>query len=234
MSMGAEERAGLMVWNKALRGDPQALAQVAQVNPSLAAAISGKAPERPSEPEQEPQPDAAIQLADGSQVPVFTPEGMRKWQQWNQTHLAATLESQFAEKFKPALSVAAQLEQHQQAVQQQQQTQQWAASVLSPLTRLPYYEEFKPEIGKAIAALPPNFDGPLDAVVFDTYTRLLTAKTTGLTKTGEAQALASLQQRAAAGTANPSAASASTPPKFRPGVDGFAEALQHYSGGEAR
>jgi hypothetical protein len=229
-SMAAEERAGLLVWNRALRGDPDALAQVAQVNPSLAAAISGKSAPTQTQPEQEPQPDAAIQLADGSTVPVFTSEGMKKREAW----LQAQLEAQLSKRFEPLAQTAEQLRAHQEAVARQQQTQQWAVSVLTPMKGWPYFDEFKPGIQKALAELPTGFDGRLEDVVASAYSSQLQAKLDALTKQGESKALASLQQRAVAGTTHPSAATASTPPTFSRGPEGFAEALRHFSGSEAR
>lgn len=227
--LSAEERAGLLIWNRALRGDPEALGQVERVNPSLAAAISGKAAARAPEPVSEPEPDAAIQLADGSTVPVFTPEGMKKREAW----LQQQLESRLAEKFQPLAQTAEQLRAQQEQAARQQQTLQWAQRVLHPIKRLPYFEEFKPGIQKALAELPKDFAGNLEDVVVETYTQLHQAKLDALTKDGEAKALASLQQRAVAGTTNPNSASTGSPKKFQPGAEGFKEALAHF-GADAR
>ncbi len=202
-----EERAGLKVWNQALKGDPHALAMVAQVNPALAQAISGKTPE--SKPEAEPQPDAAIQMPDGSTVPTYTAEGLRAWQVWNQKQM----ESSLSEKFKPLAQTAEKLRVQEQEAARQQQTQTWAAEVLGRVKRLPHFETFKPEISKALAAVPANFTGNLEDVVIDTYTQLLTAKLEQSTKEASSKALTDIQQRALAATGNPASAATATPPK---------------------
>lgn len=229
--LSADERAGLVVWNRALQGDPQALWQVSQVHPQLAAALSGKPAETSQAPEPEPQPDAAIQLADGSQVPVYTPDGMRKREAWLQKQLGTTLEQQLAEKFKPALSIAERLQQQDAREQQWQQELQTAARFLAPLKRLPYFEEFKPALQKALTELPKDFRGDLHDLLADTFAELSQAKFAALTKHGEAQALASIHQRTVAGTTNPNTAQATTPKKFAQSADGFADALSHFATG---
>jgi hypothetical protein len=178
-----------------------------------------------SQPDVEPQPDAAIQLADGSTVPVFTPEGMKAREAWMQKQLTAQLE----ERFKPLATTAEKLRQIEQRQELQQQTSQWAAQAIAPLTKLPYFSEFKPELAKALHALPPTASGEeMTAAVYDAYTALHTAKLTHLTTQGASQAVATLQQRAIAGTPNPSTASAATPKTFRPDAEGFKEAFSHF------
>lgn len=221
--LSAEERQGLLVWNNALRGDPSALAQVAQVNPQLAAALGHQGQ---SAPEPEPQPDAAIQLPDGSTVGVFTAEGQRKHAEW----LAKQLRSQITEEFKPQLSVADRIRQREEQEQRWQQELANANRSIAPLKKLPYFEEFKAELSKALQEIPQGFQGDATEVLYDTYVKLHTAKVNQLSAQGESKALANLQQRAIAGTSNPNAASNTTPPKFKPGADGFAEALRHFGG----
>jgi hypothetical protein len=70
----------------------------------------------------------------------------------------------------------------------------------------------------------------MQTAIYQAYTRLHTAKLEQLTKSGEANALASIHKRAIAGTANPAAPVATTPGVFKPDVDGFAAALEHFSG----
>lgn len=220
------ERRGYEVLTAALQGDAQALAMVAQADPSLAARLRGQAQETPSGPEPEPQPDAAIQLPDGRQVPVFTPEGMKAWQQWNQKTTLAAMK----QEFQPLMATTERLKAAEQAAEQQAQTQRWAASVLAPVQRLPHFAEFKPQILKAIQELPATHAGPLEEVVYDAYSRLFAAKLEQIPKDAEAKALASLQQRAVAGTTNPGAPTATTPGRFKTGEAGFAAALAHFAG----
>jgi hypothetical protein len=227
-TLSADEREGLKVWHQAMRGDPSALARVqqaARTNPQLASALRQFVQVEQSQPDVEPQPDAAIQLADGSTVPVFTPEGMKAREAWMQKQLTAQLE----ERFKPLATTAEKLRQIEQRQELQQQTSQWAAQAIAPLTKLPYFSEFKPELAKALHALPPTASGEeMTAAVYDAYTALHTAKLTHLTTQGASQAVATLQQRAIAGTPNPSTASAATPKTFRPDAEGFKEAFSHF------
>jgi hypothetical protein len=220
-----EELQGFRVMQAALAGHPQAIAMVKQNPQALAALRSMVAEQQAVADDVEPQPDAAIQMADGSQVPVFTPQGMKRWQEWNQKHL----ESSLTQKFQPLMSTAERLRVVEQEAEQQRESHQWAASVLAPVKRLPYFAEFKPEILKAIQELPPNHTGPLDEVVYASYERLLSAKLEQSTKDADAKALASIHQRAVAGTSNPNRASGTEPAKFKAGAEGFAEALAHFS-----
>ena len=220
------ERRGYEVLTAALHGDARALAMVAQADPHLAARIRGQVGQA-SEPEQEPQPDAALQMPDGSTVPVFTAEGLRKRDAW----LQKQMEAQLAQKFQPLMSTAERIAQAEHAARIEAENQQWARSVLAPVQRLPHFADFKPEILKAIQDLPPTHTGPLEEVVYATYERLLTAKLAESTKQAESHALASLQQRAVAGTSNPSSPGATTPAKFTPGAEGFKAALAHFGAG---
>jgi hypothetical protein len=233
--LDATQREGLKVWNRALSGDPAAMAHVQQAaksNPALAQALRAfVGPDQtPAQADPEPEPDAAIQLADGRQVPVYTAEGQRLRDAWLRRQLGPELKSQMAEEFKPLAGAAEHFRQLQQQAQLREASTQWATNVLAPLSELPHFTEFKPELGKALAALPETAtDVEMQRALYQTYTRLHTAKLDELTKTGEATALASIHKRAIAGTANPATPSA-TPSAFKPGVEGFAAALEHFSG----
>jgi len=234
-SMTSEERAGLKLWQQAMSGDPAAQAHirtVAQSNPALAqtlrAFVGAEAQAQAVDPE--PQPDAAIQLADGTQVPVYTADGQRKREAWLRNQLAPELESRLMEKFKPLANTAEKLQAIERQNELRQQSTQWAATVIAPLSKLPYFDELKPELGKALTSLPPTATGEeMQAAVYAAYTTLLTAKTSALTEQGTTKAVAAITQRAVAGTTNPSSASTATPKVFTPTADGFAEALAHFS-----
>lgn len=229
-TLSAEEREGLKVWHQAMRGEPSALARVreaAKTNPQLASALKQFVPAEAPQPDVEPQPDAAIQLADGSTVPVFTPEGMKAREQWLQKQLVAQLE----ERFKPLATTAEKIRQIEQQAELKQASTQWANQVIAPLTKLPYFAEFKPELSKALMGLPETAsDAEMTAAVYETYTKLHTAKLEQLTQQGKSEAVATLQQRAIAGTTNPSTAAPRTPPTYRQDVDGFAAALADHVG----
>jgi len=235
-SMTSEERAGLKLWQQAMSGDPAAQAHirtVAQSNPALAQTLRGfvgaEAQAQAAEPE--PLPDAAIQLADGTQVPVYTADGQRKREAWLRNQLAPELETRLMEKFKPLASTAEKLQAIERDNELRQQNTQWAAQVIAPLSKLPYFDELKPELGKALTALPATATGDeMQAAVYSAYTTFLTAKTSALTEQGTTKAVAAITQRAVAGTTNPTTASTATPKKFAPTADGFAEALAHYGG----
>jgi hypothetical protein len=234
--LDATQREGLKVWNRALSGDPAAMAHVQQAaksNPALAQALRafvGPEP-TPAQADPEPEPDAAIQLQDGTQVPVYTADGQRKRDAWLRRQLGPELKSQMAEEFKPLAGAAEHFRQLQQQAQLQQASTQWASSVLAPLSELPHFAEFKPELGQALAALPETAtDVEMQRALYQAYTRLHTAKLDALTKSGEAKALADIHKRAIAGTGNPTSPSTTTPGTFKPGVDGFTQALEHFSG----
>ncbi len=75
---------------------------------------------------------------------------MKKREAW----LQSQLESSLTQKFQPVLSTAEKLRQIEEQQQRQQETQRWATSVLAPVKRLPYFEEFKPQILDAIKKRP--------------------------------------------------------------------------------
>lgn len=163
------------------------------------------------QPAAEPEPEFMVDLGDGRIQ--FDPRGLAQWKDWTTKQIAATLETQFAQKFQPLTTTAEKLAQLEQQAQLQQQSQQWAASVTKPLEKLPYFEEFKPELGKALNALPATAtDAEMQAAIYETYTRLHTAKLDTLTKQGQANAMAQLQQRAVSGTGNSASATTATPP----------------------
>lgn len=196
-------------WQR-LENDPQ---HAAALKSQAARLLASRQQPQATQPDPEPQPDAAIQLPDGSTVPVYTAEGQRARDAWLLKQQAATLEAQFTQKFQPLATTAEKLAQLERATQLQQQSQQWAAQVTAPLAKLPYFEEFKPELGKALAALPETAtDAEMQGAIYEAYTRLHTAKLDTLTKQGQANAVAQLQQRAVSGTGNSAAATTATPP----------------------
>jgi hypothetical protein len=234
-SMTSEERAGLKVWQQAMAGDPAAQAHirtVAQSNPALAQTLRAfVGAEQAQAVDPEPQPDAAIQLADGTQVPVYTADGQRKREAWLRNQLAPELETRLMEKFKPLAATAEKLQALERNEQAKQASTQWATQIIAPLSKLPYFAEFKPDLSKALLALPETATGEqMQAAVYDAYTTLLTAKTSALTTQETSKAVAAITQRAVAGTTNPSSASTATPKTFAPTADGFADALAHFGG----
>jgi len=119
-------------------------------------------------------------------------------------------------------------QQYKQYVQQQEHLQRWAADALMPVARMPHFADTKPQIIEALKNAPPDASAQqLRELVYDTYAKALTARA----QQSESQTLANLQQRAVAGTVNPSAAGASQPRKFASDASGFAAALEHFSGG---
>lgn len=238
-AMSAEERAGLAVWRKALAGDLAAQAQVQQAarhDAGLATLLrTWTAADAAPAPEPEPGPDAAIQLADGTQVPVYTADGLRQRDAWLRSQLAPELESRLMEKVQPLVSAADKMRQLEAEQAARQQSTQWAKSVIEPISRLPYFAEFKAELGKVVQGLPPTAtDAEMAAAVYAAYTDLHTKKLESVTAQGASKAVADLQQRAVAGTTNPASANATTPRTFKPGVEGFEAALSHFAGSEAR
>jgi hypothetical protein len=203
--MTPEEVQGLRVWQAALSGDAQALAHIKANQQASAWLRSQFAEQQAAQPEAEPEPD--LQTADGT--PVYSAPQLRKWQAWQ----GKQIEQQLSEKFKPLETLVQTQKQREAEERQAAENERWASDAIGPLKRLPFYEEFRPEIAKALqtAATKTTPASALRELVYDTYATLLTAKQEALSKTSETTALAQAQTRAVAATTNPAAASPATP-----------------------
>jgi hypothetical protein len=210
----ATERAGLLVWQRALSGDPQALARI-KASPEAMQAIQRLVAQEA--PDTEPEPD--LQAPDGTLV--YSAAKQREWREWNNRQL----EQRFDARLKPLQTVAETFQQRES----QARAFTEVGSILTEFRADPDFKaneaDVKAEIGKD-ARLTALADRDPKAALEIAFARVYRAKVLpAKQKTSEADVLANLQQRAVAGTVNPSAATSSTPKKFQ----GFGEALQHFS-----
>jgi hypothetical protein len=222
----ASERAGLLVWQRALSGDPQALARI-KANPDAVQAIQRLFVAEQQAQDTEPEPD--LQAPDGTLV--YSAAKQREWRECNNRQL----EKKFSEQLQP-------LQRMSQTFEQRERQDAYNNTTASAVARLtasePDFKEHKRDVWELInsdrvlskmaigdPARPDIEPDPATAIEIAwgrVYrTKVLPAKQ----KTSEADVVANLQQRAVAGTVNPSAATSSTPKKFT----GFGEALQHFS-----
>lgn len=212
----AQERAGLLVLRNALAGDPQAIARI-KGNPDARQAFQRLIAEEAAAQDAEPEPD--LEAPDGTLV--YSAQRQREWREWNNRQL----EQRFSAKLQPLEQVA----QTFQARETQARAFTEVGQVLTEFRADPDFTaneaDIKAEISKdpRLAALA---DRDPKAALELAFARVYRAKVLpAQRKTSEADVLANLQQRAVAGTVNPSAATSSTPKKF----SGFGEALQHFS-----
>jgi hypothetical protein len=232
-SIAQQERQGLLVWRAALNGDQNAIAQI-KAHPEARAALQQLLGEQAAT-QADVEPEADLQAADGTLV--YSAQQQKKWQDWNSRQLTQKLTQQFTQQFSPLQRLAQQQQQREEAERKQAEHEQWATDVFAPIKRLPFFEELKPEIAKALAA---STDQKLDAnglrnFVWDTYATLHAAKLDSQSKQSESKVLANLQQRVVAGSVSPSSTGATSAPKrFQSGQQGFEDALRHFSAVEAR
>ena len=208
-SLSPDQRAGLAVWNRALNGDPSARAQVsqaAQTNPQLAQAL--KSLTASEAPAADTEPEADLQTADGQLV--FSAPQMRKWQQWQ----ANQLRQEFRKELSPIVT------EHRQTIRERNESSYKATTgdVINSLkAQYPEFDAHKADVSAAINADPMLMQlatNPETAKMALTHawqqvylSKVLPAKDSQK----EAQVVASLQQRAVAGTTNPASATSATP-----------------------
>jgi hypothetical protein len=222
-SLNADQRAGLVVWQRAIDGDPAArarVAQAAQTNPQLAQALKSLiASEASAQPDAEPQPDYELPIrnADGQVVgyePMYSAKQQAKRDAWREQQWNATLDKRLG----PLQQVA-------QTFQQREAEAAYAttlSSVVASMTAAdPVFAEHKADVSKALQedarlmtlALGDDRTAPDPAMALEIAwgrvyrTKVLPAKQSQ----AEAQVVASLQQRAVAGTTNPATATSATP-----------------------
>ena len=202
--MSADERAGLLIWNRALRGDPEALARVERVNPALASALSGRAPST-APAQADPEPVVIGRNPDGTEY--FNPEAFEQWKAWNARQTDARLE----EKLKPFQQVA------QTFQQREMQATAWTevSQVLTRFRTDPDFKANEADVKDEIASdsrLQQLADRDPQAALEIAFSRVYRAKVLPSQKSQtEAQVLADVKTRAVAATTNPASASTSTP-----------------------
>lgn len=209
-SMSAEERTGLLTWQRALAGDPQArtvISQAAQSDPALAHALRGLMGE-PARPQTQhtAQPSFLVQQPDGTLA--FDPDAFQQWNDWNAGRIRAELTKEIDPLRNVVRDVATERE-HARAYQTVSQTlnafrndpefkanEAGVKTVLQNDPTLLDLAESNPKLALEVAWL------RFRAETLEPQQRQST----------EQRVLASLQQKAASSTVNPATA-ASTAPK---------------------
>jgi hypothetical protein len=215
--LSAQERAGLVTWQRALSGDPAAMAHVstvARTNPQVAQLLKGLIPDAPAAPASDPEPEPDLQAAD--QTLVYSAPQLKKWQQWNTRRLTNELRQEFKKEMQPLQTVA-------QTFHQKEAQAGYTTAVSSVVASLKQADpDFNEKVhGPQMWALI-NGDPQLQALALDPQTaglalrhawnevyrsKVLPAKQ----QQSKAEVLTDIQQRAVQATINPATASTATP-----------------------
>lgn len=210
------------VMRAALAGDPQAIERI-KSNPSALNALRAIVAEQQQSASQEPEPD--LQLPDGTLV--YSAGQLAK----REAYLREQLLGEFRKEIAPLRQTHQQLEQRERLAQAHHEV----TSVLAEFRADPDFAAHEADVKAELAAdarLADLADRDPKQALEIAFSRVWRAKVLpSRQQQSEAHVLSTLQQRAVAGTVSPSAPVPSQPKAFRPGTQGFAEALQHFSGG---
>jgi hypothetical protein len=220
------ELAGYRVMQAALAGNPQAIAQIKQ-NPEALHALRSIVAEQQAA--ADPEPEADLQTNDGT--PVYSAPQYAKREAW--------LKRQFMQDVQKELTPLKQMAQNLQEREQSAVYTNTLEGVIREMTAAdPQFGAHKKDVHAAIVSNPKLLriaigDDRTDAdpafAVQMAWAEVHRTKVVPtLAHNSEAQTLATLQQRAVAGTVSATAPTASTPKKFSTGERGFADALSHY------
>lgn len=221
------ERMGLLVWHRALSGDPAAQAHVveaARTNPALAATLKGLIASEPArQPAADPEPNFMVETGDGRVA--FDPDAFARWREWNNRSVISAARQEFQKELQPVQQVTQKFQQSEATAAYNTNT----AQVIAKMSAAdPEFKAHTKQIGEAIAADPRLLKIAIgDGVPADPELAIETAwarvyRSTVLPakqQASEATVLANLQQRAVAGSVNPAAASTATPAKTIGDVD---------------
>ena len=201
----AHERAGLLVWRRALSGDPQALSLIKQ-NPEAMQALKGLVAPDLQANDTEPEPD--LETADGQ--PVYSAGRQKLREEWFKRQIRA----EFAKELQPLQSVA----QHHQV---QARTAAYTTTTTSVIARMeaadPDFKTHKAKVGALISSDPRLSkiaidDGDPETAIELAWARVYRSEVLPAKRQqSEAQVLTDLTKRAVAGTTNPAAATSATP-----------------------
>lgn len=207
------ERNGLLVLHRAMAGDAQSRALVAQAQPSLAQSLGWIQAQA-----EDAMPEADLQTGDGT--PVYSATQQAKRDAWLENQITKKVLAQFDDRLKPVNEVIS-----------AHQTAKAHADVASVLTEMRADADFKAHEAdikatlKADAKLWALADSDPKLALELAWARVYRA--TVLPRRDEstkAAVLANLQQRAAAGTTNPGTATTSAPPNV---IGNAREALRY-------
>jgi hypothetical protein len=212
----ASERAGLLVWQRALSGDPQALARI-KANPDAVQAIQRLFVAEQQAQAREPEPD--LQAPDGTLVYSAARQAERE------SYLKQQWMTEVRKEIDPLRQVAQTFQQRESQARAFTEVGAILAQYRTDSDFVAHEKAVKAEIASD-AGLAELANRDPDAALAKAWQRVWRRDVQpAKQKTSEAEVLANLQQRAVASTVNPSAATSSTPKKFT----GFGEALQHFS-----
>lgn len=232
-TLNPQERDGMLVWHRALSGDPQARALVAQVDAKVAASM-GWTSAPADDPEPEPDYDLPVKDANGNIVgtqSIYSAAQQKKWQEWSTRRLTAQIRQELQKDLQPVHQVV--------RTHQVQQAYADVAAVIAEMKAAdPAFDAHKADVGTVLRGDPQLWalaDTNPKLAVETAWHRVWREKVLPKRdQESEAKVLANLQQKAAAGSVNPNAPATATPPRFTPGQDGFAAALAHFAGTDGR
>jgi hypothetical protein len=162
----------------------------------------------------EPEPDIPIQNESG-QITGYTysAQQLKKLRAFEK----AQSQAEFAEKLRPLEEFREQTVEREARVEVEQRSTQWATETLGELRQNPHFKDHEAEI-KTTMVEHPEWD------IYRAFNHILaTTVLPNLSKTEQAKTVASLQQKAAAGTVGARDVAASQRPKFKD----FSEALRY-------
>jgi hypothetical protein len=219
------ERQNLLSWYQVLNTDPvtalSQLSQAVQADPALRERL--QAATGASASAETPEPEADLQNNDGTLV--YSAPKLKEWQQWNQTKLMADMDQRLA----PLQQAASQAEATRMQTHAWNEANAAINSFREDKDFLSHTQEIKTLIEQD-ARLSALADRDPKAALDVAWTRIYREKVLPQKLNGtEAAVLTKLQQKAQAGSVNPSTPSTVTPKKFQSGEAGFAEALAHFS-----
>ena len=226
METPENERQNLVAWYRSLNTDPLAalssLSEAVQSDPSLRERLEQhRAQAAPAVAEPEPEPD--LQNSDGTLV--YSAPQLKSWQQWNQKQLLADMEQRLA----PLQRAATQAE----SVRLETSALNEANAAINSFREDADFMKHTADIKTLIeqdARLAALADRDPKAALDVAWTRVYREKVLpNKLKQTEAEVLTKLQQKAQAGSVNPSAPNAATPKKFSQSEAGFAQALAHFN-----
>jgi hypothetical protein len=214
-TLDAQERAGLLVWHKAMAGDAQSRAMVAQVQPQLAQSLGWV-----KATAEEPEPQFMVDIGEGRAA--FDPDLFAKWREWNDRRLTTAIRQEVGKDLGPVREV---ISAHNEA-----KAHATVATVLTEMRADPDFKAHEKDVVKTLQGDPWLWNladsdpgRALKIAYADVYRNVVVpAREKASSESAEAKVLTNLQSRAVAGTTNPASAATATPHRPR----SMAEALE--------
>jgi hypothetical protein len=222
--LSADERAGLLTWHRAMRGDSAALAHVstvARTNPQVAQMLKGLITPEPqaqpaARPESESEPNFVVHGPDG-RVAIDV-DKLSEWRAWSHRQAVSEAKAFVQQEIAPLKGVAATF--HQREAQATYNTT--VAGVIAKMKAAdPVFEKHTKDVAETLQK-----DARLLSMALGDDTRAADPETAleiawsrvyrgvvlpAQQSQTEAQVLANLQRQAVAATTSPATATATTP-----------------------